>query len=287
MSGIPINPSEVIASVGNASSLEATGSTSDTADEGKESLKDSMEKQMGVTGSEYGSSSKDSEHLITITYGVSGGSSDTIKAPIPANFNLDISANWSPKYAMGDSGLISSAARNIGNMGSNTKTGKKIGARLDANSKVMEGIAGGMEMAKDATGFSGTTVKWGTAQLWEGPSPIRCTLPIELIAETDPEKEVLNAIKLMYRMAAPFNVNGLLVAPGPSVVGTEMKTGTKITVRIGNIMYFDNVVVDSVTCDFDTRLSKDEKKILHAKVDFSFITFYAVDQEDVTKMFST
>jgi hypothetical protein len=112
------------------------------------------------------------------------------------------------------------------------------------------------------------------------------------MAVDDPVKQVIEPLKELYKLAAPYEKAGVLIPPGPSVIGTATGTGVQINIYLGSIVRFENVVIDSVSAEIDTRLSRSsnsdhDKKLLHAKVDVSFTSFYTFTRDDVDLMFNT
>lgn len=197
--------------------------------------------------------------LVTITNTKLG----VIKALCPANFNLELQAEWSQKNGAGLKDLAD-AAQNAGKIGGRTNTAIKQGL--------------------DLTGMSGTTSKYLTGHVFEASAPIRTTIPLELIAESDPQSEVIDPLIALYSMAAPSEYGGVLIPPGPSVVGTAVKMGEKISIQIGNIISFDNVIINSVSGEIDTRLDFNDN-FFHVKVDIHFTSFFTVSRNDIRKMF--
>lgn len=205
------------------------------------------------------------EDVVTLTHsGSSGGS--VIAGLVPPNFNLELSAEWAQRNGQGTN-LAGAAAAMGGRMTGKAGFGMRAGAKV-----------------ADSFGVGATTHKYLTAHYWEGSAPIRCTIPFEFIAEEDPMSEVIEPLMTLYRIAAPYENNGILVPPGPSVVGTATGVGEQITITIGNILRFENVIINNVSGDIDTRQDF-SNKILHAKVDVSFTSFFTVSRDDIDKMF--
>lgn len=228
------------------------------------------------------------DQCVSLEYSVGGSYKVIINAPIPPQFNLDLSSNWSPRNAMGDASQTAESYRRYKHAKNDRRGGsrderdarnRKFDSRFDSLMGVGRRVAG-------ATGMLNTTVKWATAQVWEGPSPIRGGLAFEFVAESDPEKDVILPIKFLCKLATPVNWKDVLIPPGPSIAGRFLGKGVNIKVRVGNIVHFDNVVIDSVNCEMDTILSIKQHKLLHSRVDLSFMSFFAVDNEDIDNMFN-
>ena len=229
------------------------------------------------------------DHKVILEYAVGAGSSLWIEAMMPPNFNLELRSNWSQKDAMG----LKDAAGPVGGA-----LGKAFGAASNMTngktSKVLGGLSKGAEVlgrvggaVADYAGFGGVTAKMLTAHYWQGASPVSVNIPFEFIAQKDPEKEVIQPIKELYKLAAPYEENGIIIPPGPSVAGYLTGVGVKINVYVGSKIAFKNVVVESVSAEIDTRPAKGSGHILHAKVDVSFTSFFAVTRDDVDDIFFT
>lgn len=203
----------------------------------------------------------DLAQVIQLTHSDSNGVTN-IFANSPPNFNLELQAEWAQRNGAGT-------------------IKDKIASAVGARNKAAGAVVG---RSIEATGMAGTTHKYLTAHYWEGSAPIRCTIPFEFIAEDDPDKQVVLPLVHLYKMAAPYEVMGALIPPGPSIAGTATGTGESITIKIGNILTFENVIINSVSGEIDTRLSFDGS-ILHAKVDVSFTSFFTVSRDDIVKIF--
>lgn len=235
-----------------------------------------------------GNASLKPDQMVSLEYSVGGPEKVILTAPIPKNFQLDVSSNWSPSNTMGDVKSSIEKYRNfrlaqINNMPTATP------AQRAAKEKATKSLNRGANLsgyAVGATGVSNTTNKFATAQIWEGPTPIRGSLAFEFTAEQDPETDVIQPLKFLYKLAAPLNIASMLIPPGPSLAGSAFKMGTNIKIRVGNIVWFTNVVIDNVSGNMDTILSIKKHKLLHANVDVSFASFFAVDQSDIDEMFA-
>ena len=204
------------------------------------------------------SAKNDTAQLVTLTHRASTGGVTNIYANTPPNFNLELSADWAPRNGMPTLSDVSDAAG-----------GEKYG-------KLAKSVA-------DATNLGGATLKFLTAHYWEGASPIQGTIAFEFIVEDDADMQVIKPLVHLYRMVAPDELGPVLLPPGPSVLGTALG-GEKITIRLGNTLTFENVVITSVSGEIDTRLSMDGK-IMHAKVDVTFKSFFTTSRADISKIF--
>lgn len=142
-----------------------------------------------------------------------------------------------------------------------------------------------------------------TGQIWEGSKPIDLSMEMDLIAEYDPVMEVQERIKSLMKMALPSRGGaGLLKTPGPSygsVTGREAlnavqgwtgigsplgKADGVISIAIGNFLFFDNVVIESVQAQFQSMMHRTGVP-LHATVTINFSTFFIVLAEDLDNIF--
>jgi hypothetical protein len=238
------------------------------------------------------------DHKVILEYYVGSASTVKIEALLPQNFNLDLRANWSQKDAMGLKDLLSAknmasagaALNRYGSTARTSRTGKVIGAAARMGGKLVNNVGGGAAAAADYLGLSNTTAKFMTAHYWQGASPISCNIPFEFIAEDDPDSQVLTPIKELYKLAAPYEEGGIIIPPGPSIAGVLSSVGIRINIYLGRILAFENVIIESVAAEIDTRPAKgtgaNKGKILHAKVDVSFTSFYTATRDDIDKMFA-
>lgn len=225
----------------------------------------------------------------------------TITAPLPQNFQMNVSASWQQKNGKG----LNDGVDFLDNMRSSSRYKKNsrdleglTGAALAERKKAQASEARMKSMARTSRGFitdglgiGNTTSKFLTGHSWIGSTPVNGQLVLEFIAIEDPELEVISPIRELYKLTAPTEVLGgaILLPPGPSVIGSLLG-GDNVKITIGNILVFDNVFISDVNADIDTRLSKSkdtrrDKKILHAKVDVTFTTFYSVTDKDIDKIF--
>ena len=232
------------------------------------------------------------DHKVILEYHVGTSATVKIEALLPQNFNLDLRANWSQKDAMGLKDLAKSATpaanamANYGRGRSTSRTGRAMRTASRYGSKAVRFAGALTSAASDYVGLGNATAKFMTAHYWQGASPISCNIPFEFIAEDDPDKQVLEPLKELYKLAAPYEEGGFIVPPGPSVAGSLFDVGIRINIYVGRIIAFENVIIESVAAEMDTRPSKNNGKILHAKVDVSFTSFYTATRDDIDKMFA-
>ena len=232
------------------------------------------------------------DHKVILEYHVGTSATVKIEALLPQNFNLDLRANWSQKDAMGLKDLANAttpAAKAMNKYGrgrSTSRTGKALRTASRYGSKAVRVAGAVTSAASDYLGLSNATAKFMTAHYWQGASPISCNIPFEFIAEDDPDKQVLEPLKELYKLAAPYEEDGIIIPPGPSVAGSLSAIGIRINIYLGRVLAFENVIIESVAAEMDTRPSKNDGKILHAKVDVSFTSFYTATRDDIDNMFA-
>lgn len=211
------------------------------------------------------------EHKVFLLVSYPDGTGYKIEAPAPPNLSLAIQANWTQKNGIGVADMITGATNSSG-----SGMGKAIGS--------------GVSAALDLAGVKNTTQKILTAHHWDGSSPVQLTIPFEFIALSDPMADVINPVRELYKLTAPLeDDNGILIPPGPSVVGSTVVQGTQVKVLIGTMLTFENVIVDNVSGEIDTRVTKGsggKARFLHAKIDVSITSFYTVSRSDVDKIFN-
>lgn len=134
-----------------------------------------------------------------------------------------------------------------------------------------------------------------TAQIWEGTQPIEITLELEFVAEYDPQREVLKPIKDLLTMTMPSRgTGGFLAPPGPKyldIINWKAFEPTKgdsaqkqISIKIGNFLFFNNVVIESVNSTFFSMMHETGIP-LRATVAVTFKTLFVQIAEDIPNLF--
>lgn len=168
-------------------------------------------------------------------------------------------------------------------------------------------------------GFSNLVTQSLTAQVWQGTQEVDFSLTFELVAENDPDTDVVQPIKRLMMLTLPdVGPIGLLTPPGPvidfarsaeslrqsatsigasalsSITGrgatdiTPAKVYYKndISLEIGRFLKFPSVVVRNVSFNGKMMFHKSGLPI-SASVDVSFGTFVVPTKNDVDGMFPT
>lgn len=187
-----------------------------------------------------------------------------IVSNLPERYHIEFSASWSSPFSKN---YLGDAADAIG--------GPMAGAALDIASK--------------ATGIS-TKLKSQSVQVWEQSSPLAFSIDLIFVAKTNTIKDVRDKHRALLKLAAPSEMGEgkgqVLVQPGPVIVNTSIGANTrKISMSIGNYLYLDNVVVNSVSSDVSTLC--DEQGIpMHMVINVGVSSFYACfTTQDIDRAF--
>lgn len=109
----------------------------------------------------------------------------------------------------------------------------KFSNLLDGKLGLISTINKGLQATSALTGsMVSLNTKYTTAMYWEGSSPVSLTIPIELNARTDVDREILIPMRILSSMALPRERPGstLLAAPGPSPIDlTDKKVKKNIS----------------------------------------------------------
>lgn len=116
-----------------------------------------------------------------------------------------------------------------------------------------------------------------TKAYWTGSSPIRMTLPIEFRAIDSAKKDVTEQIKRLHLLTLPIQSGTDLVPPGPD-------RGIMVSVQIGNLLTFSDVIVTQVGSEI--RMIMDEEGYpVKSICRFQFQTRKIVTQQDFNQIF--
>jgi hypothetical protein len=195
---------------------------------------------------------------------------NAISTPMPDNWNINLSVDWSPQFANLFQDMTGSIGEKIANIGS-------------------------------AMGYRPQN-KTLSANIWQGTSPMDVTIPFVFKVERDVNSELLKPIRNIMKwalpsettamgfgvgMSAPYspplffgdNGNGLTGSPK-----TAAQINSPVTVQFGNFFRLERCVIMSVSKTYDSMFDANGKP-LSAKVDVSVRSVYAVTVEDVDPMF--
>lgn len=146
------------------------------------------------------------------------------------------------------------------------------------------------ELVQKTTGTS-LNNRYLTAQVYKGQSPFAMTIPFRLEAVENPAAEVMSPIKELKRMALPLVNPGtpyLMHAPGPNLafllgLGGGGAAGDTITVSVGSMFAFTNVIVDKVDATYHCRLGQSGMPMA-ASVSVTFRTFWALAAHEIDQV---
>lgn len=117
-------------------------------------------------------------------------------------------------------------------------------------------------------------------RVWVGSEPVGISLPLLLIADDLDVDDIVDKVRFIQSLTLPAGKT-LLRPPGP-YIGEEFAffgaklgkkgMGERVSISVGKFLRFDNVVVKSVSVDFENRMSQ-EGKPTFAKVVLNFETY--------------
>ena len=158
------------------------------------------------------------------------------------------------------------------------------------------GFLGNLNLLATATGNTLKTASQ-TSQAWAGSSPVEFSLPIDFVAVSDANKEVVTPIKNLMSLALPGthqDRGGLLLdPPGPIFAETipidEFRSissfrGDKITLKIGKFIMFTNVIISSVSANWMGKLSP-EGEPMQAQAEVTIRTYTMLTKEELERAF--
>lgn len=192
---------------------------------------------------------------------------------IPEDFNFSLASTWSSPMAalsMSDSSNATAAA---------------IGATAK--------FAGGSTMHKLAT-----------ARVWDAPQYLTLELPIFLDAYHSTEEEVIGPMVQLLSMAAPDEIGGLLIPPGPAPakevlnavmemasdavgtrIGSEFDSQESFTVRLGNFFAMSPAIITNVSGSGDSAFEDGSGNPISADFMLTVESYFAVTRKDLLKWF--
>lgn len=199
--------------------------------------------------------------------------SNTVKFSgyVPEDFNFSLSSPWSSPFA----GM--SLAEAGGNSNALSKTIKFAGAS--------------------------SIHKLASARVWDSPQYLTLELPIFLDAYHSAEEEVVEPMVQLLCMAAPSEVGGILIPPGPipayevidAVMGglqqytgrenKEFESGEAFTVKLGSFFSMSPAVITNVSGSGDCAFEDVNGKPISADFMISVESYFAVTRSDLYEWF--
>jgi hypothetical protein len=184
-----------------------------------------------------------------------------IFASLPEHFSFHLSADWQPLLNNPSlSGLLGGAFKEIGAAAAIGKQGL--------------GVA-------DYTASS-------TMQVWNSTSPLDLSFPFVFNAITNSQTEVMDQIQSLCSLISPSTVDGGFIrVPGPIIYNLVLhpERGYKVSLRIGNALFFPNVIVTGVSPMFDVMCDA-SGNFISAQVDVAMRTSQILTKDDIKGIFN-
>jgi hypothetical protein len=183
---------------------------------------------------------------------------EVIKTFLPENFSMQFGSSWDTPYD------------------------KSFAEQLAA--KGMNKLSGLTEAITNITGAANRS-KFMTAMVWKSGQPLSLSFPFVFAATSNTEKDVLDKFRFLSKLVTPKETeSGLLKSPGPTIAG-QLRTleGITIECRVGNFIYLDNVIVESVDSNIDFILDKNGKP-MYMTINIAIKTFYTLTKSDIDDM---
>lgn len=129
-------------------------------------------------------------------------------------------------------------------------------------------------------------------RIWRGTEPIKMTLKLRFEAFDSILKDVIEPVAQLQAMACPRegNIGGFfLIPPGPNPFKINIKNktflggGDQITIKIGQFLTFNSVIVEDVRADWEAKMGAEGPT--GCGVDLTFSTYEMMTQEKVQAMY--
>jgi hypothetical protein len=145
-------------------------------------------------------------------------------------------------------------------------------------------LAGLTEAVTNITGAANRS-KFMTAMVWKSGQPLSLSFPFVFAATSNTEKDVLDKFRFLSKLVTPQETeSGLLKSPGPTIADQlRALEGINIQCRVGNFIYLDNVVIESVDSNIDFILDKNGKP-MYMTLNVAIKTFYTLTKTDIDDM---
>lgn len=192
-----------------------------------------------------------------------------IVASLPERYHIEFSSNWSTPFSR--SGVA------------------------DAIASKTRGIVSA-DMVQQAFGAAGISdrLRMQSANIWESSSPMQFNVDFVFAAIDNSLTEIKDRHRALLKLSAPSQagdgvaLGNVLFAPGPTLAGNTFKTGPgyrMITLRLGNYITIENVVINSVSSDITTICDEDGTP-LYATINVGIMSFFSCfTTQDIDKMF--
>lgn len=192
---------------------------------------------------------------------------------VPEDFNFSLASTWSSPLAA------------LSMSDSTNSTAQAVGATVK--------FAGGSTMHKLAS-----------ARVWDAPQYLTLELPIFLDAYHSTDEEVIGPMVQLLSMAAPDEVNGLLIPPGPAPakevlnaamdmaseaigtrLGSEFESKESFTVRLGSFFAMSPAIITNVSGSGDSAFEDVSGNPISADFMLTVESYFAVTRKDLLKWF--
>lgn len=163
--------------------------------------------------------------------------------------SASLSAEWSSPFQGIHLGSMAGAAANTAGSALSEMGGKKGGLFGSALSGLGSLMSKGADLATDAASFMGVSLAAtiNSAMVWQGQQPPQFSIPIYLLAHSNPYLEVQQPIRVLQQMASP-ELNE--VSPGGRVP-------SKVTLDIGRRIKLSDCIITEVTYELDAPRNAD------------------------------
>lgn len=185
-----------------------------------------------------------------------------VTAPLPENYQLQLSTNFDNPFNSPLSNLLD---------------GKAAQAAQTAESATTA-----------ATGFTSRT-KWLSSAVWQGGNLFKLVVPFVIVAQDNAATDVVRIMRNLLKLVAPSEENGVLKAPGPNLKTAYSEgndaTGELITIRLGDFFEMTPCVIEDVNCDFDTQMDNNSKCPISVTITVSITSYWVTTRQDLDKYF--
>lgn len=208
----------------------------------------------------------------------------TLVGNLPESFSLELGANWENPLSKSLAEISrNTSLKSVGKSGVLGQVIDRVGLANTADGAIKAGFDAFGKM----TGLT-TMSKWLTVATWVDGTGMNMTLPMEFRAFNDPIADVTDQVVRLMTMVAPGEGKaGVLIAPGPSLIGlaSDGKLGGEvITVELGNFIRLSPVIVTNVSTEIKSQFDIDGNP-MSATVNVSIQTPFIVTKDDIIKMF--
>ena len=128
-----------------------------------------------------------------------------------------------------------------------------------------------------------------TRRMWRGSDPIEIRMKLAFFEEANCRTEILNQIVELQALALPEIIGwGQMRPPGPNPVREFSKQGQNISIKMGTICEFSEVIISEVEVTLDTRLSgsKGTKGLpIAAVADITFQTYQTLGKKQLKEAY--